>query len=87
MENTKPNTEQRLALHKMLDNHLSSESMAQAERQVRLALLEMQKVTRHAAVEKVNAIVSRWNEKHPMDENVESLLNEITGALFNLRDQ
>lgn len=39
--------------------------------------------TRHAAIEKIEAIRAKWSETHDFSSS-DSMMNEITGAIMNL---
>ena len=53
---------------------------------IKMALCEQHRNTRHDAVEKMNEIRARWAEKYDF-ASAESMFNEITGAIINLKQR
>jgi len=55
-------------------------------RVIKMALCEQHHNTRHDAIEKMNEIRARWAEKYDFS-NADNMLNEITGAIMNLKQR
>jgi ferritin-like metal-binding protein YciE len=56
------------------------------EDQLKKALAEQHKNTRHDAIEKMQEIRNRWGEKYNFSM-CDSMLDEITGAIMNLKQR
>jgi len=70
----------------MQNTNLEEKGMREAlDQSFKLAVKEVKRNSRHAAVDKVNVILFDWMEKNSMSKEVEALTNQIVGALFNLQ--
>jgi hypothetical protein len=61
-----------------------SYKIAEVTNAIMLALLEQHKDTRHDAVDKILEIRERWGKTHNFSV-ADSMFNEITGAIMNLK--
>jgi hypothetical protein len=58
---------------------------ARIENAILSALKERHRNTRYAAIDKINEIQERFSETYTGPPFVEQMMNEITGAIHNLR--
>ena len=64
----------------------NKEKLLKLEKERLISAAEQHRNTRHDAVEKMNEIRARWANTHNF-ESADNMLNEITGAIFNLKQR
>ncbi len=56
------------------------------EKQLKIKLAEQHRNTRHDAIDKMNAIRDEWVKRYDFS-TAERMLDEITGAIMNLKQR